>query len=64
MSWGPCFMYYHCPDCNERFKYAVDMIPVFGDDFGRCPNCGSMGVFEKDGARTPDDAEYFEVEDE
>ena len=63
MSWGPCFMYYRCPDCGKKFKYAVDMIPVFGDAFGRCPDCGAMGTFLMDGARTPDDADYFEVED-
>ena len=62
MSWGPCFMYYHCPQCGRRFKYAVDLIPVFGDGFGRCPHCKAEGVFEKDGARTPDDLEYEEVE--
>ena len=62
MSWGPCFMYYRCPRCGKQFKYATDLIPVFGDDFGKCPVCGSMGVFEKEGARTPDDLEWTEVE--
>ena len=56
-------MYYRCPDCGKKFKYAVDMIPVFGDAFGSCPDCGAMGTFLMDGARTPDDADYFEVED-
>ena len=63
MSWGPSFMYYHCPKCARKFKYALDMIPVYGNEFGYCPDCGVMGVYEKDGARTPDDADYFEVED-
>ena len=63
MSWGPNFMYYHCPDCGKKFKYAQDYIPVFGDAFGRCPDCGAMGVFEKDGARTVDDLDYYEVEE-
>ncbi len=62
MSWGPCFMYYHCPQCGRRFKYAIDLIPVFGDSFGHCPHCQTDGIFEKDGARTPDDLEYEEVE--
>lgn len=56
-------MYYRCPDCGTKFKYAVDLIPVFGDDFGRCPRCAAAGVLEKEGARTPDDLEYEEVED-
>ena len=24
MSWGPCFMYYRCPQCGKKFKYAFD----------------------------------------
>ena len=38
MTWGPMYMYYHCPKCDV------------------------MGVYEKDGARQPDDADYLEVE--
>ena len=52
MTWGPMFMYYHCPKCGLKFEYAVDLIPEFG----------VMGVYEKDGARQPDDADYLEVE--
>jgi len=63
MSWGACFMYYHCPDCEKKFKYTVDLIPLLGDTFGHCPVCGAAGVFERDGARTTDDLEYDEVED-
>ena len=40
------------------------MIPVFTDKFGYCPVCKTEGVFEKDGARTPDDMDYVEVEEE
>ncbi len=64
MSWGPCFMYYHCRKCGKKFKYATDLIPVFGDRFGLCPYCEGEGVYEKDGARTPDDGDYPEVEDD
>ena len=39
MSWGPCFLYYRCPQCGKKFKYATDLIPEFGDDFGKCPAC-------------------------
>ena len=55
-------MYYHCPACGKKFKFQQDMIPELGDDFGRCPDCGEMGVFEHDGARTLDDNDYSEVE--
>lgn len=56
-------MYYHCQECKQKFKYATDLIPAFGDRFGLCPFCGKEGVFEKDGARTPDDMDYAEVEE-
>ena len=62
MTWGPMYMYYHCPKCGLKFEYAVDMIPDFGEKFGYCPKCAVMGVYEKDGARHPDDADYSEVE--
>ena len=62
MSWGPCFLYYRCPQCGKKFKYATDLIPEFGADFGKCPACGTMGILEKKGARTTDDLDYTEVE--
>ena len=62
MTWGSGFMYYHCPKCGRKFKYAIDLIPEFGDDFGHCPVCDEPGIYEKDGARTLDDADYEEVE--
>ena len=62
MTWGPMYMYYHCPKCGLKFEYAVDMIPDFGEKFGYRPKCDVMGVYEKDGARQPDDADYLEVE--
>lgn len=62
MTWGPLFLYYHCPKCSKKFKYELDMMTEFGDEFGFCPDCKVMGVYEKEGARTLDDAEYYEVE--
>ena len=56
-------MYYHCASCGKKFKYAVDLIPAFRDAFGQCPDCHKEGVFEKDGARTIDDNDYFEIEE-
>ena len=63
MSWGPGFFYYVCPSCGKKFKYAQDMISEFGNDFGKCPVCGVMGTYVKDGPRGKDDMEYDEVED-
>ena len=63
MSWGPCFFYYRCPICGRKFKYATDLIPDFGARFGTCPKCGVEGVLEKEGARTPDDMDYEEIEE-
>lgn len=62
MTWGPQFMYYHCPKCGKKFEYEVGRIAEFGSEFGYCPDCHVMGVFEKDGARTLDDADYYEVD--
>ena len=63
MSWGPCFFYYHCPACGHKYKYATDLIAELGPRFGLCPRCEAEGVLEKEGARTPDDLDYEEIED-
>ncbi len=55
-------MYYHCPNCGKKFKSTTDMIPDLGPRFGQCPDCGTDGILDKDGARTPDDADYEEVD--
>lgn len=62
MSWGPGYMYYHCPVCQKKFKYALDLIAELQDDFGKCPKCNIIGIYEKDGPRTIDDLQYEEVE--
>ncbi len=56
-------MYYCCPECGRKFKYATDLIPVVGEKFGCSPACGTAGVFEKEGARTADDLDYEEVDE-
>ena len=63
MTWGPMFMYYHCPECGKKFKYELDLMTELGEAFGTCPYCGAPGVFEKDGPRIPDDLEYEEVDE-
>ncbi len=55
-------MYYHCPACGLKFKYPLDMMADIGEDFGKCPECGSPGTYECDGPRKEDDNEYIEVE--
>ncbi len=62
MSWGVGFFYYHCPACAKKFKYAEDMLCVFGDEFGMCPSCGTEGALEQCGPRKMDDLDYEEVE--
>ena len=62
MSWGVGLMYYHCPRCGRKFKYALDLMVEFGEDFGKCPTCGCMGIYEYDGPRRKEDNDYFEVE--
>lgn len=62
MTWGPLFMYYHCPKCGEKYKYELDLIGVYGENFGCCPRCGARGVYDKEGPRQMDDVEYQEVQ--
>jgi len=62
MTWGPCMFYYHCPKCGKKFSYESGRMMEFGDEFGKCPVCGVMGTYEKDGARTIDDKDYEEVD--
>lgn len=63
MTWGPCFMYYHCPQCGKKFKSELGLLAELGDRFGTCPACGAAGCFEKEGARIPNDLEYEEVDE-
>ena len=62
MTWGPLFMYYHCPECGAKYKYELDLIQEFGESFGRCPVCEAMGEFQKEAPRVADDYEYSEVD--
>ena len=57
-------MYYHCPVRSRKFKYALEDLGRCGEAFGTCPSCGLPGLYEKDGARTLDDKEYYEAEEE
>ena len=43
MTWGISLMYYHCPQCGLKFKYPLDLISSFGDDFGLCPRIDGRG---------------------
>ena len=51
MTWGALYMYYHCPKCGMKFEYALDVMTEFGYEFGFCPECHVMVVYEKEGAR-------------
>lgn len=62
MSWGALYMYYRCPECNKRFKYGIDLIAEYGEEFGYCPHCNRMGEYVTEGARIPDDLRYEEVD--
>lgn len=62
MTWGPLFLYYHCPECGMKYKYELDLLQELGDRFGRCPECAAMGIYEKEGPRIADDEEYLEAD--
>ncbi len=62
MSWGALYLYYQCPECGKKFKYATDVMTEYGEDFGKCPNCEIMGTYITEGARIPTDLEYEDME--
>lgn len=62
MTWGAFYMYYQCPDCGKKFRYALDLLNEMGDRYGRCPVCGTEGTFIKEGPVSRDSTEYEEVE--
>lgn len=62
MTWGAQYMYYDCENCGEKFKYAIDLIPEFGDDFGKCPCCGKPGKLVGEGPVLAKYNAYKEVE--
>lgn len=64
MTWGAFYMYYACPKCGKKFKYAIDLLDVAGEQFGQCPNCKLEGTFIKEGPNTPDSLEYEEVDEQ
>ena len=63
MSWGAAYMYYHCDRCGKKFKTELSLIPVLGDNFGRCPACLALAVYERDGAILPGDELYEDVDE-
>ena len=59
MSWGAFWMFYRCPVCRKKFKYATDIIEQ--QNFGTCPICGSQGILvAESGASYPADANDYE----
>ncbi|MCF0142050.1 MAG: excinuclease ATPase subunit [Parasporobacterium sp.] len=62
MTWGSQFMYYICPDCGKKFRYAIELIPEFGDEFGCCPVCGKMGELVGEGPIMAQYQDHEEVE--
>ena len=63
MSWGPCWMYFRCPECGTLFKYETGAIAEFGDRFGCSPRCGKAGTLTGEGPASPDDGDYEEVDE-
>ncbi len=62
MTWGALYFYYKCSKCGKLYKYATDLIPEYGEEFGLCPDCHMQGEFITEGARIPEDLQYEEVD--
>ena len=41
MSWGPCFMYYRCPQCGRYFRGVY-----WSKTAGSCEKCGARIFFD------------------
>ena len=61
MTWGAQYMCYDC-ECGKKYKYAVDMIAEFGEDFGKCPVCGAQGKLIGEGPVMAKYKDYEEVD--
>ncbi|WP_300754435.1 hypothetical protein [uncultured Brachyspira sp.] len=62
MSWGALYFYYKCPKCGKLFKYSIDLIPEYQDEFGNCPVCNIKGEYLKEGAADLDDLLYEDID--
>lgn len=62
MTWGAFYMYYQCPDCGKKFRFALDLLNEMGESFGRCPVCSAEGTFIKEGPASRDSLDFEEVE--
>lgn len=54
-------MCYDC-QCGKKYKYAIDMIAEFGEDFGKCPVCGAQGKLVGEGPVLAKYKDYEEVD--
>ena len=55
-------MCYECKKCGKKYKYAVDLIGDFGEEYGLCPVCGSEGKLVFEGPVSPETSAFEEVE--
>ena len=62
MTWGAQYMCYICNNCGKKYRYAIDLIGEYGEDFGKCPDCGSDGKLAWEGPVSTETAQYEDVE--
>lgn len=62
MTWGAMYMCYECPKCGKKFRSAIDLIADLGEDFGKCPKCGTEGRLIQEGPISKDIMKFEEVE--
>lgn len=41
MTWGAYFMFYQCPECGRKYRWALE--DMSDPEFGQCPSCQVMG---------------------
>ena len=62
MTWGAFYMYYQCPNCGKKMKFAQDVMIELGEKFGQCPNCEIDATFVKEGPLALDGNEWEEID--
>jgi len=42
MTWGPYFFFYECPECERKYRWALE--DMNESEFAECPGCHKPGT--------------------